>query len=550
MPHRYRRIPFYVSFFLLFFICVFCISYPLLSNYLYDTQNSELIASYDQAVLEKKENLGIGEELAACRSYNRILSSHLAVGEKEEDCLHEYPNRLNFDGSGMMGYLMIPKLELTLPLYHGTDAQTLESGLGHMEFTSLPVGGESTHAVITGHTGMSNKRLLTDLDQLEIGDSFTFRVCDESLTYQVDQIKTVLPEATQDLRIVEGKDYMTLVTCTPYGVNSHRLLVRGCRVTEEEAAEVSEDAGKEDSAAESSTWLKNYRKALRTGLLLFFFVMFSVWLIQKKRRAWFLFLLAFAIAVVSAIGIKEQLMEYQESEEYYGDFLQHTVQVRILPEDEKNAEALYPQEVTEEDVPLNIRFDDADGLAKALGEGKFAKTIGWIYGPGTAINYPIAFSGDNTYFLTHTPDGEERIAGSIFLDGRCQADFSGPHSILYGHCMRNGSMFGSLLNYKNQDYYDRYPYLWLITPERSWQLCIFAVCVADSEEEPEFWQTEFQERGDSRMENWLKKITGSSLIQPRYEVPERFSIVTLSTCSYEFDDAKCLVTGFLVPARE
>ena len=129
-----------------------------------------------------------------------------------------------------MGYVEIPKINVSLPIYHGTDAEILQIAIGHIPGTSLPVGGESTHCVISGHRGLPSAQLFTDIDQLKTGDTFMLQVLDQTLYYEIDQIKTVLPTETDDLRIVKGQDYCTLMTCTPYGVNTHRLLVRGHRV--------------------------------------------------------------------------------------------------------------------------------------------------------------------------------------------------------------------------------------------------------------------------------------------------------------------------------
>ena len=137
---------------------------------------------------------------------------------------------LDTDGSGRMGYLEIPSIEVYLPIYHGTSEGVLQSGIGHLGNTSLPIGGENTHAVLSGHTGLPNARLLTVLDKLQEGDQFYIHVLDEILAYEVDQIKVVEPDDISDIFIEEGEDYVTLVTCTPYGINSHRLLVRGTRV--------------------------------------------------------------------------------------------------------------------------------------------------------------------------------------------------------------------------------------------------------------------------------------------------------------------------------
>ncbi len=142
---------------------------------------------------------------------------------------HPYDTLLDPNGNGLMGSIEIPKLNLKLAIYHGLGTEALENGVGHVEGTSLPIGGEGTHAVLAGHRGLPSARLFTDLDQMQIGDTFLIHVLDQTLAYKVDQIKTVLPEETEDLAIVPGEDHVTLITCTPYGVNTHRLLVRGVR---------------------------------------------------------------------------------------------------------------------------------------------------------------------------------------------------------------------------------------------------------------------------------------------------------------------------------
>lgn len=162
--------------------------------------------------------------------YNKALLERsnpfvLSVGQKAL-----YPSLLDVSDMGVMGYIEIPDLHVKVPVYHGTDEEVLQIAVGHLEWTSLPTGGESTHCVISGHRGLPSARLFTDLDKMAIGDLFMLHVLDETLTYEVDQILIVYPEETEELLIQEGKDLVTLVTCTPYGVNSHRLLVRGHRV--------------------------------------------------------------------------------------------------------------------------------------------------------------------------------------------------------------------------------------------------------------------------------------------------------------------------------
>ncbi len=172
-------------------------------------------------------------ELRRAKKYNDDLADTAAITDPflEEDTIDtsDYDTILNFAAEGVMGYVEIPKIDVLLPIYHGVSSAVLAKGIGHLPETSLPVGGESTHAVLAGHSGMSNARLFTDLPDLELGDIFYIHVYNKTMTYTVDQIKTVSPTDTSDLNIVEGKDYVTLVTCVPVTVNSHRLLVRGVR---------------------------------------------------------------------------------------------------------------------------------------------------------------------------------------------------------------------------------------------------------------------------------------------------------------------------------
>ena len=181
---------------------------------------TELAAAIDPAVYEKM--------LADAEDYNRSLPlepEYVLTGTR----LAQYQQLLDADGTGMMGYIDIPRIGVSLPIYHGTDEAVLQAAVGHLEWTSLPVGGSGTHCVLSGHQGLPNATLFTDLDQLEPGDTFTLHVLSRALTYTVREILVVEPEDTQALNIVPGEDLCTLMTCTPYGVNTHRLLVRGTR---------------------------------------------------------------------------------------------------------------------------------------------------------------------------------------------------------------------------------------------------------------------------------------------------------------------------------
>lgn len=203
--------------------------YPPLSNYWNSLRQSRLVSQYMQDVSRLADDQK-NELLEDAREYNRELARHPLHFNLSAEEQEQYEQTLDVSGTGVMGYLEIPKIEVSLPIYHGTEEVVLEFAVGHLAGTSLPVGGENTHAVLTGHTGLPSSRLLTDLEDLEIGDIFFVQIMEETLTYEVDQIHVVLPENTRDLTIVDGEDLCTLVTCTPYGVNTHRLLVRGHRI--------------------------------------------------------------------------------------------------------------------------------------------------------------------------------------------------------------------------------------------------------------------------------------------------------------------------------
>jgi sortase A len=217
-----KRLPTLVIF-LLLSGSLAAVAYPTVGDWFFKYTAKAEIADYEAAVsTESEENLE--NMLQEAQQYNDSLSS---LGSS----LYRYEDLLDVDE--VIGYLEIPKLSVYLPIYHGQDEEVLEKGIGHVQETSLPVGGISTHCVLSGHTGLPAAKLLTGLDEMEEGDLFYLHVLDEVLAYRVDQIKVVLPDETEDLQIVEGKDYVTLVTCTPYGVNTHRLLVRGERTTYE-----------------------------------------------------------------------------------------------------------------------------------------------------------------------------------------------------------------------------------------------------------------------------------------------------------------------------
>ena len=205
------------------------IAYPTISDWWNSFHQSRAVASYAEAVanLDREDYDRIIEQAV---DYNARLAESGVLWTMNPEQQEEYDSLLNIGGNGIMGYIDIPKIHITLPIYHGTDEAVLQIAIGHLAGTSLPVGGASTHCVVSGHRGLPSARLFTDIDKLVEGDTFTMTVLNRTVTYEVDQIRIVEPTDLSNLQIEEGKDYCTLVTCTPYGINTHRLLVRGHRV--------------------------------------------------------------------------------------------------------------------------------------------------------------------------------------------------------------------------------------------------------------------------------------------------------------------------------
>lgn len=247
--------------------------YPTVSNLWNRAHQSRAIATYTKQV-EKLDDSQNKEMLKAARKYNKSLlkkSDHWKLSKKDKK---KYESLLDVSGTGIMGYIEVPKIDCSLPIYHGTDEGALQIAIGHLEGSSLPVGGKSTHCVLSGHRGLPSARLFTDLDQMEEGDVFVLNVLGRKLAYEVDQIKVVLPDEMSDLEIVQGKDLCTLVTCTPYGINTHRLLVRGHRTKyiEETVVRVQKEAAKK----ETGIWL------LAGGGAVFLIIIIIV--VVKRRR--------------------------------------------------------------------------------------------------------------------------------------------------------------------------------------------------------------------------------------------------------------------------
>ena len=212
----------------LFFVGLSVMLYPSLANYWNSRTQSQAIVDYE-SLLNNISKEDYTELFLQAEAYNKALGE-LKFPLLDYNQVPDYHDILNLNGNGMMGYATIPKIGIELPLYHGTSAAVLNVAIGHLQGSSLPAGGASTHAVISAHRGLPSAKLFTDLDKLEIGDVFTLTILDRTLTYQVDQIRIVEPSDVSFLEIEEGKDYCTLLTCTPYGVNTERLLVRGSRI--------------------------------------------------------------------------------------------------------------------------------------------------------------------------------------------------------------------------------------------------------------------------------------------------------------------------------
>ena len=214
---------------LVFFVGLSVMLYPTISDYVNQLHQTRAVANY-AADVDKLSDADYTAYFEAADAFNAQIAA-------DPDALYfpdrvpSYESTLDVTGTGIIGYITIEKIGVELPIYHGTSDAVLQVAAGHLEGTSLPVGGASTHAVISAHRGLPSAKLFTNLDQLEVGDTFTITVLDRTLTYEVDNISIILPTETDSLKVSEGKDYVTLMTCTPYGINTHRLLVRGRRIT-------------------------------------------------------------------------------------------------------------------------------------------------------------------------------------------------------------------------------------------------------------------------------------------------------------------------------
>lgn len=273
---------------LIFLAGIGLVVYPMVSNTLYERDQSTVLAEYDETVAQAEQS-ELEEALELARDYNRqllegsvFLTDPFDPNLQLDPTVKPYADLLNLEGDGMMGYVEVPKIDVYLPIYHGTTSEVLEKGVGHLQNTSLPVGGESSHAVLTGHTGLSGKRLFTDLTEVEVGDVFYLHILGQTLAYQVDRIDIVDPDDTALLQVETGEDLVTLVTCYPYGINTQRLLVRGVRISCEEAVEQQALQGTMDQG--DSVWVRQYRKAILVCVAVYVPLTAVVVLLLLRRR--------------------------------------------------------------------------------------------------------------------------------------------------------------------------------------------------------------------------------------------------------------------------
>lgn len=264
--------------------------YPMISTWYNERHQAEVHIHYQEKV-EQVDNTKLIEAKELAVAYNQTI----LPGAQDEDSFSKeallsasenYGSLLNLAGDGIMGYVEIPTIGVTLPIYHGTNNSTLERGVGHLLGSSLPVGGESTHSVLTAHSGMASAKMFSDLDRLKIGDIFFIDVLGEKLAYQVDQIKTVLPHDTTFLQTEMERDLCTLVTCTPFGVNTHRLLVRGTRIEYEEAEVIVEEKLETEKPVKS-TWEQQYLQGILIGVgavVVLGLGILVFWLVRRRRH--------------------------------------------------------------------------------------------------------------------------------------------------------------------------------------------------------------------------------------------------------------------------
>lgn len=256
---------------IIFILGVGILSYPTVSNYIATKNQIQIISNYQNKVSKSNEK-DLKAEWEAAQQYNASLSGEVIGDPFVPGSGRVIPDNYEevLDVDGIMGYIKIPKIKVDLPIYHGCKEESLQKGVGHLEDTALPIGGKGNHCVLSGHRGLPAAELFTDLDKLEKGDQFYLYILDKILTYEVDQIKVISPEEVQELRTIPDRDLVTLITCTPYGVNSHRLLVRGTRAADVEQAEETSGIKETETAITDGT---SYTVYLITGVCIFFILL-------------------------------------------------------------------------------------------------------------------------------------------------------------------------------------------------------------------------------------------------------------------------------------
>ena len=261
--------------------------YPVVANYVNQKYASEVHTAYLE-VVEQADDTALQEARELAILYNQAIVPGTAATDaySKEAILsasEDYGHQLNVAGDGIMGYIEIPTINVNLPIYHGTGSDSLERGVGHLLGSSLPVGGESTHAIHTGHSGMASQKMFTDLVQVEVGDVFYLHILNETLAYQVRELNTVLPHDTSLLGISTGEDLCTLITCTPYGINTHRLLVTGNRIPYEEAETIVEEITQQEQQPRS-TWEEKYIAGIVAGIFAVLIVALVIGIIIQIRK--------------------------------------------------------------------------------------------------------------------------------------------------------------------------------------------------------------------------------------------------------------------------
>lgn len=272
---------------LIFFLALGITLYPLISNYVNQKYASTIYTKYEE-MIQNVDETELQDARRLAEQYNAALAP-VSSYDKEGilEASNNYDSLLNLGGNGIMGYIEIPSIQVNLPIFHGTDTETLERGVGHLLGSSLPVGGSGTHAVLSGHSGMAGQKMFTDLLQMKTGDIFYLHVLGETLAYEVVSLNTVLPHDTSLLGITAGSDLCTLITCTPIAVNSHRLLVTGERIPFEAAKEIKSDTQQEETEIES-TWEQEYLRGLYIAIavvLILFLICIAVALLGRNKNA-------------------------------------------------------------------------------------------------------------------------------------------------------------------------------------------------------------------------------------------------------------------------